>query len=95
MGVGAPEGNKNAANGSRARRAILRALARHGQGSVAEGLNKIADKLVLQADKGESWAQKEIYDRIDGKPKQQTEITGAGGKNLVVEIVRFGDKTPS
>ena len=72
-------GNTNAKNGDRARRAILRALARKG-GNVAKGLDLAADKLVAAAtDAGEQWAQKELYDRVDGKAKQQVAVTGEGG----------------
>lgn len=52
-------------------------------------LRSIAEKLVVAAEAGESWAIKEVADRIDGKPMQQTEITGEdGGPLLVQQIVR-------
>lgn len=71
-------GNTNAKNGDRARRSILRALARKG-GNVAKGLDLAADKLVEAATAGEQWAQKELYDRVDGKAKQQLAVGGADG----------------
>lgn len=85
MAVGGQPGNKNAANGDRARRAILRALARKG-GNVAKGLDLAADKLVDTAVNGDSWAQKELYDRVDGKARQQVAITGADGGALTVLV---------
>lgn len=79
-------GNTNAKNGDRARRAILRALARKGEGTVAGGLDKAADKLVDAAINGDQWAQKELYDRVDGKAKQQVAVSGAGGGPIEVLV---------
>lgn len=43
-------------------------------------LRTIAEKLVEAAEAGESWAIREVADRIDGKPMQAIEgICGAGG----------------
>lgn len=88
-------GNTNAKNGDRARRAILRALARKG-GDVAKGLDLAADELVKAATAGEQWAQKELYDRVDGKARQQLAVTDPNGGPLTIQIVRFADsQTPS
>jgi hypothetical protein len=40
-------------------------------------LRAIAEKLVEMALRGESWAIKEVADRIDGKPAQALDISGA------------------
>jgi hypothetical protein len=40
---------------------------------------KLAEKLVSQALEGDITAMKEIGDRLEGKPQQRTEITGADG----------------
>ena len=85
MAGGAPLGNTNAKNGDRVRRAILRALARKG-GNVAKGLDMAADKLVDTAVVGEQWAQKELYDRVDGKAKQQVAVTGPNGDPLTLLV---------
>lgn len=42
-------------------------------------LQRIANKLADVAEQGESWAVKEVADRIDGKPVQATEISGKDG----------------
>lgn len=68
--MAAPEGNQNAAKGALFNSALRRALARHSGKNVDSGLNDVADQLVLAAVKGESWAIKEIADRLDGKPAQ-------------------------
>lgn len=44
-----------------------------------KALRRAADRLLNLAADGEAWAVKELADRLDGKPKQQTEITGADG----------------
>jgi hypothetical protein len=67
--MGAPEGNQNAANARRYRRAIERALA-HAAGSVDDGLLAIAKTRVAKAMEGNDDAAKEIGDRFDGKPSQ-------------------------
>jgi hypothetical protein len=42
-------------------------------------LQRVANKLADLAEVGESWAVKEVADRIDGKPLQATELTGKDG----------------
>lgn len=41
----------------------------------AEELDIIVGQLVSQAKAGEAWAVKEIIDRLDGKPQQETTVT--------------------
>lgn len=74
----------------------MRAVAR-GAECVDQGFDKIADIVVAQAVAGDKDAWKEIGDRIDGKPKQQTEISGPDGAAIPVGInVKFtGGKLPS
>lgn len=81
---GAPIGNQNAVRAKRFRSAVERALAREGKGNFDKGLNKLADKLVSLAKKGESWALREVADRLDGKVAQAVELTGANGGELVI-----------
>lgn len=42
-------------------------------------LRAAAEKLLDLAAAGESWAVRELGDRLDGKPKQQTEVSGPDG----------------
>lgn len=81
-GKGAPKGNQYAAKAKEFEGALKRALVR------ADGsLNRIADKLVEQAEAGEQWAVQMVADRLDGKPKQQTEITGADDGPLSIRHI--------
>lgn len=51
-------------------------------------LRRIADALVNQAIAGDVTAIKEIGDRLDGKPRQETELTGTEGGPILFEEVR-------
>jgi hypothetical protein len=66
--------------------AVSRAIAQDD----GKRLRKAAEQLLDAADAGEPWALQMLADRLDGKPKQQVEASGADGGPLVVEIVRFG-----
>jgi hypothetical protein len=72
---GAPVGNQNGKKGKLFYDALRIALVQEDK----KKLRKITDKLVESAENGEPWAVKEIMDRMDGKPVQSTEITGADG----------------
>lgn len=52
-------------------------------------LRTIAEKLVTAAEAGESWAIKEVADRIDGKPMQAVEHSGEDGApiNMILRKV--------
>lgn len=79
------------------RDALIRALGRRREGGVDAGLDELADNVVALANTGDVQAIKEIGDRIDGKPKQQTEVTGADGEPLLtgvdVRIVQSPSRT--
>lgn len=47
-------------------------------------LRKVADALVTKAETGDVSAIKEIADRLDGKPIQQTEHSGLDGGPLIL-----------
>ena len=49
-------------------------------------LRAAAEKLLTAASKGEPWAIGMLADRLDGKPKQQTELTGADGADLLQSL---------
>lgn len=51
-----------------------------------ERVAKIVEGVVELAEAGEPWAVKEIMDRLEGKPVQATEITGADGAEFVKGI---------
>lgn len=94
--MAAAKGNNYAGKAKAYEGAIKRALARRF-GSVDDGLNAIADKLVEDAIAAEDAklrinARQEIADRLDGKPKQQTEISGAdGGPIMVADATKLTD----
>lgn len=78
--MGAPTGNTNATGSNQAaerpfRDAVARACAQED----GKRLRKAAEQLLDLAAAGESWAVKELADRMDGKPKQQTEVSGPNG----------------
>lgn len=81
--MAAAKGNQYAVKAKEFEGALKRALVRE-DGS----LNRIATKLVKTAEEGEQWAIQMIADRLDGKPKQQTEVTGADGAPLFQAIER-------
>lgn len=76
--------------------AVRQAVLEYGTGD-AKSIRKIrliAQKVVDLAIQGDMQAIKEIGDRLDGRPKQATEVTGADGDAITVRIEHFGgDKT--
>lgn len=71
-GVGAPKGNRNAAKGKLFEGVLRRALMEND----GEKLRKIAEMIVSKAEAGDLMAARELMDRLDGKPKQQVELSG-------------------
>lgn len=82
--MGAPVGNKNATKNKVWEETLRRALLAND----GEKLRSIADKLIERALEGDVSALKEVGDRIDGKPKQQLELSGDEENPLVTRIVR-------
>ena len=67
---------------------LQRAVEQDDYKRLRSGVERLLD---LAAD-GDRDALQFIADRLDGKPKQQTEITGADGEAFKTQvIVRFGD----
>lgn len=90
--AGAPEGNQNSSKSNRLwAETIRRAVAQ----SDPERLRSIAEKLLDMAASGDIQAMKELGDRLDGKPKQQTEVTGADGGPLQITEVAWNVVKPS
>jgi histidinol dehydrogenase len=83
--VGAPLGNKNNTKNKPFLDAMRRALAQNPQ-----KIRSIVDKVLEKAEEGESWAVKEVADRLDGKAVQATTFEDAEGNSLLQAIeVRF------
>ncbi len=70
-------GNQAARNKGRFAGAIRRHLAQN-----PEDLRVIVQGLFAAAKGGDIAASRELADRLDGKPKASTEVTGAGGSAL-------------
>jgi hypothetical protein len=78
--MGAPVGNKNAATTKRPwAEALQRALEAHKPIEQRQKLDALAVAVIEKAMSGDVQAIKEIGDRLDGKPRQQTEIMGENG----------------
>lgn len=60
--------------------ALMRAVNRESEGKGSpKWLHVIAERCVEAAAGGDMQAIKEIGDRLDGRPKQQTEVSGPDG----------------
>lgn len=70
--------------------AIERALDKRagGDGQSHKELDKLAEKLLANCDTGDLAALKELGDRLDGKPKQQMELTGDKNNPINVTLSR-------
>lgn len=86
MAGGAPLGNTNNTKNRKWSSAIDKALKQYNEGDVEAGhaLDKIAMRLVKKAVTTEDPQEFDkaiavIGDRIDGKPSQAVEVSGAGG----------------
>ena len=78
---GAPLGTLNAAKGKMFYDQLRKIAVQEPQ-----RLRNVAETLFSAAELGEPWAVKELIDRFDGKPMQQTELTGAEGAPLLTGI---------
>jgi len=81
--AGAPKGNRNAAKGRILSKALQERL------DERDDLKRVADVLVLKALDGDMSAIKEIFDRIEGKPKQT--IAGDPENPLTLEAYELTD----
>lgn len=70
--MAAAPGNKNAAKGRLFEGVIKRALLADDGAK----LRKIAEMIIEKAEAGDMMAARELLDRVDGKPKQQVELSG-------------------
>lgn len=85
--AGAPIGNHNAANGTRWRDTLLRALMQYEDDTCKSGqaLRKIADKLIQLALDGDKEAIQEIGNRLDGRVPAQSVNGDVGGFTLIIQ----------
>ena len=82
MPVGGQPGNQNAVKGKLWNDALRRAIAQDDKNRIRSAVEKL---LTLAAD-GEPWAIKELADRLDGKPKQETVLENSDGSPLLAGI---------
>jgi len=82
-------GNNYAGKSKRWLNAIDKALERRCKSNGQKALIEIAEKMLTAADNGESWAIKELGDRIDGKSAQSVTLLGDEEHPVVVKEVSF------
>lgn len=80
----ANKGNKHSSKENRVWGNIIRKLAVQEE---HKKLHAIANKLYEMAAEGDMQAIKEIGDRLDGKSVATTELTGADGGAMVINVV--------
>lgn len=52
-------------------------------------MSNVLDKLVELAEEGDLGATREIFDRLEGKPKQRSEVSGPDGGAIPVTKVEW------
>jgi hypothetical protein len=72
-------GNKNATKNKPFRDMLTRKIIQNPR-----KLEKIVDTLLDEAEAGEAWAAKEVFDRLDGKAVMTQEISGVDGAPIEV-----------
>ena len=80
--MAAPIGNRNAHKGKIFFDALRRAMA----GDDHKRLRKSAERLLDLAAEGEPWAIKELADRLDGRPAQETFFDSKSETSLLTAI---------
>ena len=83
--AGAPIGNKNACKGKVWSDALHRAIAQD-QG---KRVRLAAEKLLDEASRGQQWAIRELADRLDGRPRQETSFDAQVASGSSGFIVRW------
>lgn len=76
--MGAPVGNKNAANAHIWKAAILRALDNRTRIKRKEALDELAEALLAACAQGDIVALKELGNRLDGAPTQNATLNVSG-----------------
>lgn len=92
--MGAPTGNQNAAKAKKWSAAIERALCKKYGKELADAMDELALKFIDAVEKGDISAFKEFGDRMEGKPKQQVELSSDPEapleQKITVELVSAG-----
>jgi hypothetical protein len=83
--AGAPIGNKNACKGKVWADALHRAIAQ----DKGVRVRLAAEKLLDEASNGQQWAIRELADRLDGKPRQETALDAQVASGQAGFIVRW------
>ena len=92
---GGQEGNDNATKGKRWADAIDRALSLRSKTDGYKDLVDLAEVMLKAAENGESWAIKELGDRLDGKPHQSATFDGDLGITVIQYRKDFDDDNDS
>ena len=79
--MAAPIGNLNAVKGKLFYDKLRKRLTQE-----PHRLERIVNELITQAEQGESWAVKEVIDRLDGKAVQTTEVQNSDGSPILSGI---------
>lgn len=79
--MAAPIGNSNAIKGKMFYDKLRKRLTQE-----PHRLERIVNELITQAEQGESWAVKEVIDRLDGKAVQTTEMQNSDGSPILSGI---------
>ena len=79
--MAAPIGNSNAVKGKMFYDKLRKRLTQE-----PHRLERIVNELITQAEQGESWAVKEVIDRLDGKAVQTTEMQNSDGTPILSGI---------
>ena len=86
------KGNKNSSNGFAVKDAIHYVLTNYSDNRVERGqaLRKIVERAVVDALDGDAKARDFIVERTEGKVANITQVTGADGGNLKLEVEIVG-----
>lgn len=78
--AGAPKGNNNAGKGARLSKVLKKRLEERAKES------ELIDVLINKALEGDLAAIKEVFDRIDGKPKQSIDMSAEVTQKNIKEL---------
>ena len=82
-------GHSGNPSGTKTERKFLAALLRAIAQDDAVRLRSAAEKLLDLAASGESWAIKELADRLDGRPPQAIQAQDAEGRDLAIALIAY------
>ena len=81
--MAAPKGNQNAAKSKVVHDALRKACVQEDYRRLNAGIEMVLNEV----ERGDHWAIEFFRDSLDGKPKQQTELTGEGGGAILLEAI--------